>query len=100
MAPIDSGDEDLAEVVAEVVAEPAAIAESGAVNATTRETTEPRSRLLAFEKLMQLGDADAGYRACEALCDSDRRTDTMRSWTRSNADKHSPSRMTVIKSEH
>jgi hypothetical protein len=33
------------------------------VNQALREVAERRSRLRAFEKLMQLGDADAGYQA-------------------------------------
>ena len=59
VTPIDLDEEALARAMAEL----GTTTKKDTVNLALREVAERRSRLRAFEKLMQLGDADAGYRA-------------------------------------
>jgi Arc/MetJ family transcription regulator len=59
VTPIDLDEEALARAMAEL----GTTTKKDTVNLALREVAERRSRLRAFEKLMQLGDADAGYGA-------------------------------------
>jgi Arc/MetJ family transcription regulator len=59
VTPIDLDEEALARAMAEL----GTTTKKDTVNLALREVAERRSRLRAFEKLMQLGDADAGYQA-------------------------------------
>jgi Arc/MetJ family transcription regulator len=59
VTPIDLDEEALAQAMAEL----GTTTKKDTVNLALREVAERRSRLRAFEKLMQLGDADVGHRA-------------------------------------
>ena len=59
VTPIDLDDEALARAMAEL----GTTTEKDTVNLALREVAERRARLRAFEKLMRLGDAEAGYKA-------------------------------------
>jgi Arc/MetJ family transcription regulator len=59
VTPIDLDEEALARAMAEL----GTTTKKDTVNLALREVAKRRSRLRAFEMLMQLGDADAGYQA-------------------------------------
>ncbi|HEV3173377.1 MAG TPA: type II toxin-antitoxin system VapB family antitoxin [Actinocrinis sp.] len=58
VTPIDLDDEALAGAMAEL----GTTTKKDTVNQALREVAERRTRLRAFERLMQLGDAESGYR--------------------------------------
>lgn len=57
VTPIDLDDEALARAMAEL----GTTTKKDTVNLALREVAERRSRLRAFERLMRLGDAEAGH---------------------------------------
>ncbi|HEU5331888.1 MAG TPA: type II toxin-antitoxin system VapB family antitoxin [Actinocrinis sp.] len=59
VTPIDLDDEALARAMAEL----GTTTKKDTVNQALREVAERRTRLRSFERLMLLGDADAGYDA-------------------------------------
>lgn len=59
VTPIDLDEDALARAMAEL----GTTTKKDTVNLALREVAERRSRLRAFERLMRLGDAEAGYQA-------------------------------------
>jgi Arc/MetJ family transcription regulator len=59
VTPIDLDDEALNRAMAEL----GTTTKKDTVNQALREVAERRTRLRSFESLMQLGDAEAGYKA-------------------------------------
>ncbi|MGH3415583.1 MAG: type II toxin-antitoxin system VapB family antitoxin [Actinocrinis sp.] len=62
VTPIDLDDQALAEAMREL----GTTTKKETVNTALREVAQRRARLRAFEQLMQLGDAEAGYEAWRA----------------------------------
>ena len=67
VTPIDLDDDALARAMAEL----GTTTKKDTVNQALREVAARRTRLRAFEKLMQLGDAEAGYRTWRERKDTD-----------------------------
>jgi Arc/MetJ family transcription regulator len=62
VTPIDLDDEALTRAMAEL----GTTTKKDTVNQALREVAERRTRLRAFERLMQLGDAEVGYQMWRA----------------------------------
>jgi Arc/MetJ family transcription regulator len=67
VTPIDLDDEALAQAMREL----GTTTKKDTVNTALREVAERRARLRAFEQLMHLGDAEAGYQSWRARKDPD-----------------------------